>query len=628
MISKLAKAQESWFFKIIFAGVAVSFISLFGVTGYISSASQNQTVVNVGGLKTSQSAFSYRLNKEVSAIRNIAGDDFDLTEEMQNAVAENILKQIIDESVLDKSMMKNNIHFPKAFIQQILFSRPEFQNPLNGQFNPEAFRRFLSTSGMSEDDYVAMIRRLLARKLLVTDLVEPINVPSTLVNAINKMDNQRKSFKYVLISPENVKIERQITDDEVMQYYTDFGEQFMIAEKRDVNVLYVPNDVILKKYVLTDDLVKEYFESNKKDLDQPEKRNVMQMVFLNKETAEDAYNQVKSGADFIETAVKLNAENANEPTLGVVEYDELAEGLADKTFELEVNTPELIEVADSWQVIMVKEIIPAKEANFEELKPEIERILSEENLYDALRDARAEIDDATNAGQTLDEIAKNFGTEVIEIKGISEETLIDNAPEKIANIVKSLDFNENVFSYGLDEISSAEEFDEGIAVISVKNIIDAHMPEVEEIRDEIIKLWTAQEKNAIAKETAENIVIDIEDGSDINDAAKARNLETYRSEPISRNETFAGLSASDISDLFLAELGNVKIYEKQGNNFVIAVLSETIDYVSNEADEQSLSEVEARARNSMVSDMIENMLKSYANDFKIEVDYRRAGFSE
>ncbi len=628
MISKLAKAQESWFFKIIFAGVAISFISLFGVTGYISSASQNKTIVNVGGLKTLQSAFSYRLDKEVSAIRNVAGDDFDLTDEMRNTVAENILKQIIDESVLDKSMMKNNIHFPKAFVQQILFSRPEFQNPLNGQFSPDAFRRFLSTAGMSEDDYVAMIKRLLARKLLVTDLVEPINVPSTLVNAINKMDNQRKVFKYVLVSPQNVKIERQITDDEIMQYYTDFSEQFMIDEKRDIDVLFVPNDVILKKYVLTDNLVKEYFESNKKDLDQPEKRNVMQMVFLNKETAEDAFNQVKSGADFIETAVKLNAENANEPTLGVVAYDELAEGLADKTFELDINKPELIAVADSWQVILVKEVIPAKEANFEEMKPEIERILSEENLYDALRDARAEIDDATNAGQSLDEIAKNFGAEIIEIKGVSEEAIIDNAPEKVANIVKSLDFNENVFSYGLDEISSAEEFDDGIAVISVKKIIDAHMPEVDEIRDEIVNIWTTQEKNAIAKEMAENMVIDIEDGGNINDAAKARNLETFRSEPISRNETFAGLNASDISDLFLAELGSVKIYEKAGNNFIIAVLSETIDYVSNEDDEQALSEVEARARNSMASDMIESMLKSYANDFKIEVDYKRAGFSE
>ena len=111
MISKLAKAQESWFFKIIFAFVAISFISLFGVTGYISSASQNQTVVDVDGQKTSQSVFLYRLNKEISAIKNIAGDDFDLTDDMRNTVAENVLKQIVDEAVLDQTMLYNNIYF-------------------------------------------------------------------------------------------------------------------------------------------------------------------------------------------------------------------------------------------------------------------------------------------------------------------------------------------------------------------------------------------------------------------------------------------------------------------------------------------------------------------------------------
>ena len=63
MISKLAKAHESWVFKIISAAVAVSFVSLFGVTGYIDSASQNQTVVDVDGKKTTQSEFSYRLQK-------------------------------------------------------------------------------------------------------------------------------------------------------------------------------------------------------------------------------------------------------------------------------------------------------------------------------------------------------------------------------------------------------------------------------------------------------------------------------------------------------------------------------------------------------------------------------------
>ena len=33
MISKLVKARESWIFKSIFVAVAISFISLFGVSG-------------------------------------------------------------------------------------------------------------------------------------------------------------------------------------------------------------------------------------------------------------------------------------------------------------------------------------------------------------------------------------------------------------------------------------------------------------------------------------------------------------------------------------------------------------------------------------------------------------------
>ena len=88
MISKLAKAHESWIFKFISAAVAVSFVSLFGVTGYINSASQNQTVVDVEGLKTTQSEFSYRVQKELNALKNLTSDDFELTDDMRNAITE------------------------------------------------------------------------------------------------------------------------------------------------------------------------------------------------------------------------------------------------------------------------------------------------------------------------------------------------------------------------------------------------------------------------------------------------------------------------------------------------------------------------------------------------------------
>ena len=610
MISKLAKAHESWVFKIISAAVAVSFVSLFGVTGYIDSASQNQTVVDVDGKKTTQSEFSYRLQKELNALKNLTSDDFELTDDMRNAITEGVLRQIVDESVLDQTMAENDIYFPKAYVQQIIFSQPEFINPANGQFNPEIFKRYLSSAGLSEDEYVAMVKRLMARKMLVTDLVEGFDVPEALSRAIHKMDNQRKSFKYVTVSPADVRIERKISDDEVKQYFEDFSENFMIPETREAEVLFVPNETVLKKYAASYEMVADYYKQHEKEFDLPEKREVLQMVFTDK-------------ALISEPQILF----LDEPTLGLVAQDELAEDLAYDTFEMPLNEPRLLQVADTWQVVSVKQIVPAKKMTFEEVKPQIEEILNNDNLYDALRDARAEIDDAVNGGKDLAETGKMFGIEPVRISGISETAPVENAPAQLKSLTTSLDFNELVFSYGLNEISSAEEFDDGIAAIRVTAVKDAHLPEIGEVKDKITAMWEVQEKDALAKETADNIIADAENGEQLADAAKARNLEVFRSEPINRNETFAGLSAQEINDLFVTEDGAVKLYEHPGNNFVIVTPYETVNY-ADELDKDALAEVKTRAAVSMGSDMAQSALNAYAEGMDIKIDYKRAGFSE
>ena len=627
MITKLANAKDNWFFKILSAAVAVSFVSLFGVTGYITTASQNQAVVKVGNKKVSQSEFNYRLQRELNALRNLTGDDYEITDEMRNTLAEGVLKQIIDDSVLDQTMDKYNVHFPKVLVQQIIFHQPEFQNPANKQFHPELFKRYLSAANMSEEEYVATVVRAMGRKMLVTDLVKTFGVPNVLTEAVHKMDNQRKTFKYTVVSPKDVKIERNISNDEIQQYFADFGENFMIPETRDAKVLFVPNDVILKKYAASDDMVKEYFDEHKKELDQPEKREILQMVFLDKDTAEKAFAAVQEGRDFKEVATEFKAENADEPTLGVVAQDELADDLADAAFELKLNEAKMLQVADSWQVISVKEIVPAKEAVFEEVKQQIVNNLNDENLYDALRQAKAELDDAVNGDKTLEETAKLVGTDVFTVKNIAEETLVSDVPEVAKDLTKSLDFNDMVFSYGLDEITSAEEFDDGVALVQITKITDAHMPEIEDVKDKIIAMWTIQEKDALAKEISDNIVADVENGSELSVAAKARDLEAFRSAPISRNETFADLTQTEISELFTADKGTVKAFEHAGNTYIIAVPFETANYEEKLTADKA-KEVQKRISANIVTDMSQAALDNYAKDFKIKVDYKMAGFSE
>lgn len=627
MISKLAKAKESWFFKIISAAVAVSFVSLFGVTGYIHNASQNLSVVKVGNKKTTQSEFSYRLQKETNAIKNLTGDDFEISEEMRNSLIEGVLKQIINENVLDLTMDKYGIHFPKAFVQQAIFSQREFINPANGQFNVEMFKRYLSAAGVSEAEYVAMIKRMMGQRLLVSDLIKNFGVPSVLSKAVHKMDNQRKSFKYAVVSPQDIKVERKISDDEIKQYYADFGERFTVPEMRDAVVLFIPNEVILSRFAATDDMARDYFNEHKKELDVPEKREVLQMVFTDKESAQKAYDKVLAGQDFYKVAKELKAENAAEPTLGLVAYDELADELATAAFDMQAQETKLLEVADTWQVIRIKQVTAAKDAVFEEVRPQIVETLANEKLYDATRELRGKIDDEINGGKPLNEVAKSLGFDLAKVQNISEEKTVADAPEAVKNAVSTLDFNELVFSYGLNETTSAEEFDDGIIVAEVTKITDEHLPEIDDIKDEIISLWTVEEKNALAKETADNIIADTEDGSDLSGAAKARNIEVFRSEPINRNETFAGLTGYEINDLFVAENGVVKVFERPGNVFVIATPLETVNY-ENDLDKAALSDVENRIKASLFNDMSEAVLDGYAKDYKIEIDYKRAGFAE
>ena len=161
----------------------------------------------------------------------------------------------------------------------------------------------------------------------------------------------------------------------------------------------------------------------------------------------------------------------------------------------------------------------------------------------------------------------------------------------------------------------------------VVNIVDEHMPNIADVKDRIVQIWLEQEKNALAKEIAEDIIADVSDDMQIADAAKARNLEMFRSEPISRNDTFANLLPSEINDLFFAADGEVKLFERVGNSFIIVVPFETVNY-DNELTDEALEDIENRAEASIVSDMAKAMLDSYASDFKIEVDYKRAGFTE
>ena len=73
-------------------------------------------------------------------------------------------------------------------------------------------------------------------------------------------------------------------------------------------------------------------------------------------------------------------------------------------------------------------------------------------------------------------------------------------------LLKSNDFVDTAFSYNVDEVSQVVETDEGLMVLKVNKIVDAHPKSVDEVRGEIEALWEVNERGAIAQEIVNDVI--------------------------------------------------------------------------------------------------------------------------
>lgn len=624
MINKLAKAQKSWIAKFILILTALSFMSLFGVTGYINSAGSNRTVIKVDNIEISQAQFSYLLQREINAARNLLGDNFDLTDEMRQALIQAQTQQLVQDAVLDRTAAKYHVSFRPSLIQSIIFNDPAFKDA-SGNFNRDVFRQVLARGETTEENLIADIKRDLTRRLLINMPVEGINVPEVLRRAEEMVDNKRRTFKYVFIRPAEIKVDRKISEDEVEQYYEDFAPNFIEPERRDATVMILSLKDIADKMVIEDDEIKAYYETHKNEYEKPETRQVLQMMFADTETADKAFSALQNGGDFYQVAADVASQSKEDTDLGYVAQDELVYELAEEAFSLskgEYTKP--VQVGDMWQILQVADIKAGEKAAYDKVAADIREILINERLYDESYEILTQAEDALAAGSTLEALAETYTEPLLNIQGVAEDGSVSAVAPEAAFLLQNVDFIDTVFSYNAGEISQVLETDDGLAVVRVDKVAESHPKSIDEVRGEIEELWAVNEKAAIAQEMLNNLMYDLENGDTLSSAAKRYGLKVYRSQPITRNETFGNIGYADIREMFTEPLGTPKQMQ-QGEDYVVAVAEE--DYKNSaplSESEQIL--IKQKAYLSLVTDFAEAMLTSYADEYDIRIKYKLLGF--
>lgn len=638
MISTFSKMHNSLFTKIILTITALSFMSLFGVSGYINSANSNKPVIKVDNLEISQSEFNYMLQKELSKLKDMDSANPEEAEARKAEISAELAKIKLDDLLLENTMKKFKVDVTDSLVSQIIQISPQFLN--NGQFDREMYKWYMNKNNLTEKDLVAEIKRNIGRKILVETQVEGFKVPEVLQSQMQKVLGQRRTFKYIKLAAADAKIDRKPSQEELDQYYEDFTEDFRVPEKRDVKVLSLPLETIEKSINVSDDEINTYYKEHIEEYEQPEKRHVLQMAFENEEDAKKAKAEL-AGKDFM-TVAKENGQSEEDTDFGAVAKSDLSDELADVVFSLakgQVSQPEKIN--GSWQILKVTDIIPASSTPRAQANAQIKKTIQEERAYDGSYELMTSIEDKLGAGATLQEIADSFGIALARVENLTEDGSFDGAligkkltedgssdavNVDIAELVKNKDVIDAAFSYNAGEVSQTIEGDDGLIVVEVEKVHESHIQPENEVTAKITKLWQESEKVSITQELVDNINHDLEAGDTLSEVAGRYNLPVMKTMPITRGETFADLNFNDMKTLFSAGKEEAKVLQ-HGDDYLIAETNEVYDD-SSALSQEDKNFLKQALQAEMAQEMADALLHGYAKDYKVEVNYGRMGIND
>ena len=623
MISTFSKMHNSLFTKIILTITALSFMSLFGVSGYINSANSNKPVIKVDNLEISQSEFNYMLQKELSKLKDMDSANPEEAEARKAEISAELAKIKLDDLLLENTMKKFKVDVTDSLVSQIIQISPQFLN--NGKFDREMYKWYMNKNNLTEKDLVAEIKRNIGRKILVETQVEGFKVPEVLQSQMQKVLGQRRTFKYIKLVAAEAKIDRKPSQEELNQYYEDFTEDFRVPEKRDVKVLSLPLETIEKSINVSDDEINTYYKEHIEEYEQPEKRHVLQLAFEDEESAKKAEAEL-AAKDFMAVAAE-NGQSAEDTDFGDVAKSDLSDELADVVFSLakgQISKPENIN--GGWQILKVTDIIPASSTPRAQANEQIKKTLQEERAYDGSYELMTSIEDKLGAGVSLADIAKEYNIELVDVKNLAEDGSSDNKDKQLAEVLKNKDVIDAAFSYNAGEVSQTIEGDDGLIVVEVEKVHESHIQPENEVTAKITKLWQESEKVSITQELVDNINHDLEAGDTLSEVAGRYNLPVMKTMPITRGETFADLNFNDMKTLFSAGKEEAKVLQ-HGDDYLIAETNEVYDD-SSALSQEDKDFLKQALQAEMAQEMADALLHGYAKDYKIEVNYGRMGIND
>jgi peptidyl-prolyl cis-trans isomerase D len=539
---------------IILGLIAISF-GIWGI-GDIFRGFGQSTVAKVGNTEIRVESFRQTYQDRLQQIGRQVGRPILPDQARALGLDRQVLAQVIADTVLDERARALRLGIADSEIARRITEDPNFKG-LTGQFDRLRFEQLIRQVGYTEQRYLAEQRRTALRQQLVGTVAGEMVVPKTAVDAVNRYQNEQRTIEYILLNRALAGDVADPSPEALAKYFEERKLLFRAPEYRKAVLLVVTPTELAATIELSDADLRKAYEERKSRYVTAERRHIQQIVFPTMDEAKAAAEKIAQGTTFAALAAERDLKETD-IDLGTVAQTAIVDrAVGAAAFALkagEVSAP--VEGRFGIALVHVVKIEPSQTRPFEQVADEIKADVVAERAKADLLNVHDKVEDERLSGVSLADAAKKFNFKVRTIEAIDRS---GNDPNGVraADLPQGVDVPSAVFTadIGGDNEPLRIPNNGGYVWFDVVDIKPARERPLDEIKDQVLERWRADEISAQLKTKTTEILDKLKAGTPFAEVAAANNLKAEWLPGLKRSTPPAGFSARTVDEVFRTPKG-------------------------------------------------------------------------
>ncbi len=420
-----------------------------------------------------------------------------------------MLNQLIERKLLMQEAKKAGLVVTDMELAQTI--QKLFQK--EGQFDYRWYKEVLARYHYTPEEFEENIREdLIISKL--TDMIQSlVHVSEVEAYETYRWLNQKINLDFMVFDPKDFKKGIEIEKNALKKYFEQHQKDYLIPPQFKVAYVKISYQELIREVQISEEEVKEYYETNKDEFFEPKKVCARHILFRIsskaskeevekiKKKAEAVLAKVKKGEDFAKLAQKYSEDRASAKMggdLGCFSEGKMVKPFEKAAFSLKKNeVSDLVRTPFGFHIIKVYEIKKEGIKPFNLVKNKIINKLKKEKATEKALKIANRIYAQAILEEDLNKGAKNYKKKTKETDYFSEKKWPPEFP---------LELKGEILSLKKGEISAPLEMSNGYLLVQIKDVKKERIPSFNEVKDQVKNKWIIEQAQKKAKKKAEEIL--------------------------------------------------------------------------------------------------------------------------